>query len=80
MGDVIVVVFGVLLVAATVVVLRRQGSPGRLSDHGSPRRNRDGSRDPVTGRPAGPDAEDTGVAGPGQPRPRPAEPPEGEVT
>lgn len=67
----------VLLGAAVVIVLGRQGSPGRLCEEDSPRRRWHSS---VVGRPAGPDAEAMAVGQPGQPsvapfaRPRRSEP------
>lgn len=65
MADVIVAVLAVVLLALTVAVVRRQGSPGRLSeeDHGDGARPRT-----VVDRPAGPDAEPM-LANPSRVRP-----------
>lgn len=76
MGDVIVVIVGVALVVVTIVVLARQGSPGRLSEEDATAGSRShaGRRDEVVGRPGDAATEATGVAGPGQPSPGPARP------
>ncbi|HEX6238859.1 MAG TPA: hypothetical protein VFZ68_16790 [Acidimicrobiales bacterium] len=75
MGDVIVAVIGVVLVVVTIVVLLRQGSPGRsLSDEDATARTRShvAERGDVVGRPGDAATEATGVAGPGEPSPHPA--------
>jgi hypothetical protein len=58
----IVAVGTVLAVVAIVVVLARQGNPADPSEQAGNR-----PQDEVTERPAGPDAEATGVADPGEP-------------
>lgn len=75
MGDVIVVILGVVLVVVTIVVLMRQGSPGRLSDEDAPGRRRPHAepRGEVVGRPGDAATEPTGVAGPGEPSPDPGQ-------
>lgn len=62
-----VIVGTLVLVVAVLVMLVRQGYPGSLSEnHKTP-----GSGQSYVERPAGPDAEATGVAGPGRPSPDP---------
>lgn len=75
MGDVIVVIIGVLLVVSAIVLLLRQGSPARLSDEDATvgTRSHVGRRGEVVGRPGDAATEATGVAGPGEPSPDPAQ-------
>jgi archaellum component FlaG (FlaF/FlaG flagellin family) len=69
--DWIVVIATVVIVAAVVTVLVRQGTPGRLSQHM-------GDRGPqITDRPAGPDAETMAPPGEAEERARRAQRSEG---
>jgi len=67
-------VFIVVAVALTIglaVVLLRQGTPEDTSTHSDELVGDTPADRFASDRPAGPDAEDTGVVGPGQPAPDP---------
>ena len=73
-GNVIVVVIGVVAIAAFVawVLLRRNDPEGAASHPEPPRTGSAAYHGDVDDRPAGPGAEADGVAGPGEPAPGPS--------